>query len=426
MVNSLHKWKASWAHVTEFYCDFVFWTIQPMEYMGNTYFTLKNQVIKAERRILKELGFCVHVKHPHKIIIMYLQILGCQNNTVLAQQAWNFMNDSFRTNVFVRYHPETIGCACIFLSARQLGICLPTRPPWWELFGAKLEDLEEISLTLLSLYTRRKANIDTLQKTVGEIRKDLEQKKKESTKPDGAVTAGNSTPNLSPAGGSSALRCESRTGTGSRPSSPSKNSPPSNVNPPGSKKKNSSKAEQDTKPGRKDRPVTQASRRSRSPVDRRSRSRSKSPTHSRSRSRSRSYSISISPDILSRSEPESSDESPEKQKGAIQSKRRRSPVRGRDEEKRVRPAKYDGEFVRKKSRTDVSVNSFKREKARERSRSPLSRSRSKSRSRSRSPGRSKRHRGKYERERETKKRAERHRDRNGVDYRSKDRGRHRR
>ena len=173
-------------------------------------------------------------------------------------------------------------------------------------------------------------------------------------------------------------------------------------------------------------PVTQASRRSRSPVDRRSRSRSKSPTRSRSRSRSRSYSISISPDILSRSEPESSDESPEKQKGAIQSKRRRSPVRGRDEEKRVRPTKYDGEFVRKKSRADVSVNSFKREKARERSRSPLSRSRSKSRSRSRSPGRSKRHRGKYERDRETKKRAERHRDRNGVDYRSKDRGRHRR
>ena len=33
------------------------------------------------------------------------------------------MNDSFRTNVFVRYPPETIGCACIFLSARQLGVC---------------------------------------------------------------------------------------------------------------------------------------------------------------------------------------------------------------------------------------------------------------------------------------------------------------
>ena len=32
------------------------------------------------------------------------------------------MNDSLRTNVFVRYTPETIACACIFLAARQLQV----------------------------------------------------------------------------------------------------------------------------------------------------------------------------------------------------------------------------------------------------------------------------------------------------------------
>ncbi len=32
------------------------------------------------------------------------------------------MNDSFRTNVFVQYHPETIACACIYLAARQLQV----------------------------------------------------------------------------------------------------------------------------------------------------------------------------------------------------------------------------------------------------------------------------------------------------------------
>ena len=35
--------------------------------LDGSYISLKNQVIKAERRILKELGFCVHVKHPHKV-----------------------------------------------------------------------------------------------------------------------------------------------------------------------------------------------------------------------------------------------------------------------------------------------------------------------------------------------------------------------
>lgn len=40
--------------------------IKPMQ-IDEMYSEIKNQVIKAERRILKELGFCVHVKHPHKV-----------------------------------------------------------------------------------------------------------------------------------------------------------------------------------------------------------------------------------------------------------------------------------------------------------------------------------------------------------------------
>jgi len=34
------------------------------------------------------------------------------------------MNDSFRTNVFVRFRPETIACACIYLASRNLQVKL--------------------------------------------------------------------------------------------------------------------------------------------------------------------------------------------------------------------------------------------------------------------------------------------------------------
>ena len=44
------------------------------------YSETKNQVIKAERRILKELGFCVHVKHPHKVICFNLIPVVLENN----------------------------------------------------------------------------------------------------------------------------------------------------------------------------------------------------------------------------------------------------------------------------------------------------------------------------------------------------------
>uniref|UniRef100_A0A8C0V8W7 Cyclin-like domain-containing protein n=1 Tax=Cyanistes caeruleus TaxID=156563 RepID=A0A8C0V8W7_CYACU len=38
--------------------------------LDQEYVNLKNQIIKAERRVLKELGFCVHVKHPHKRLLL--------------------------------------------------------------------------------------------------------------------------------------------------------------------------------------------------------------------------------------------------------------------------------------------------------------------------------------------------------------------
>lgn len=105
------------------------------------------------------------------------------------------MNDSLRTNVFVRFQPETIACACIYLAARALQVSavlpfcrlqllevqfqeavavravdpwsqcsfvpslqipLPTRPHWFLLFGTTEEEIQEICLTTLKLYTRKK------------------------------------------------------------------------------------------------------------------------------------------------------------------------------------------------------------------------------------------------------------------------------
>ena len=45
------------------------------------------------------------------------------------------MNDSLRTDVFVRYPPETIAVACIYLSARKLKEPLPKNPSWFEVLG---------------------------------------------------------------------------------------------------------------------------------------------------------------------------------------------------------------------------------------------------------------------------------------------------
>ncbi|CAL8353476.1 cyclin-L1 isoform X1 [Gadus morhua] len=138
------------------------------------YVNTKAQVIKTERRVLKELGFCVHVKHPHKVIVMYLQVLECEKNTPLVQMAWNYMNDSLRTDVFLRYSAETVACACIYLSARALQIPLPEQPAWFLLFGSAEEDLKEICRRILRLYALPSVSLAALLLQVDKCRQAMD------------------------------------------------------------------------------------------------------------------------------------------------------------------------------------------------------------------------------------------------------------
>uniref|UniRef100_A0A915MBZ3 Uncharacterized protein n=1 Tax=Meloidogyne javanica TaxID=6303 RepID=A0A915MBZ3_MELJA len=145
-----------------------------LELGGSKYMDMKNNVIKSERRLLNVLGFVVHVHHPHKLIYIYLHILGLlrkesdpnatkeqiNRSKELLQKAWSYMNDGLRTDMFLRYTPETIACACIQLAAKTVEqpVILPKSPfPWFELFDASDRDIRLISQMLMCLYTRTKA-----------------------------------------------------------------------------------------------------------------------------------------------------------------------------------------------------------------------------------------------------------------------------
>ncbi|KAF0721252.1 cyclin-L1-like [Aphis craccivora] len=148
--------------------------------LDQNYVQKKMQVIKAERRVLKELGFCVHVKHPHKLIVMYLQALGFEKHQSIMQMSWNYMNDSLQTDVFVQFYPETIACACIYLSARKLRIPLPKSPAWYSLFNSNETDIQDICRKILKLYLRPKVITEDLEKRVEESKKEYDYAKEKA------------------------------------------------------------------------------------------------------------------------------------------------------------------------------------------------------------------------------------------------------
>lgn len=66
------------------------------------------------------------------------------------------MNDSLRTDVFVRYPPETIAVACIYLSARRLSVPLPRNPAWFEVLGVEEDDIKDCCYRMICLYDMKK------------------------------------------------------------------------------------------------------------------------------------------------------------------------------------------------------------------------------------------------------------------------------
>ncbi|XP_053693348.1 cyclin-L1 [Sabethes cyaneus] len=255
------------------------------------YINLKSQVIKAERRVLKELGFCVHVKHPHKIIVMYLKYLELEKHHMM-QMAWNFMNDSFRTDVFVRYQPETIACACIYLTARKQNIPLPSNPAWYLIFRVSEEDMLDVCYRIMALYKRAKPNAEALEEAVDSLKKKYQEQKKkdrsETNTPPAVVTVDRNNGSHNAWGGfiSRALPVTSNTDNNGN-----------NNNEKDTKKSHSKSGSRSPRSRSRSRSRTPSRSRSHSPSrssHSKTRSRSRTPV-SRSRSRSRSSAAAHSP-----------------------------------------------------------------------------------------------------------------------------------
>eukprot|EP00743_Colponemidia_sp_Colp-15_P010261 GILK01011283.1.p1 GENE.GILK01011283.1~~GILK01011283.1.p1 ORF type:complete len:282 (-),score=39.11 GILK01011283.1:167-967(-) len=133
-----------------------------LDLTSQKFFDMQDELVKTERVILKELGFMLYIitNHPHKFILQYIKVLDASKE--IAQCAWNFLNDSMRTTLCVRFPPEVLACSAIFLASRFMQYRLPDHLKWWELFDTSRSQLEEVSAEILSLYKRPKITSDSL------------------------------------------------------------------------------------------------------------------------------------------------------------------------------------------------------------------------------------------------------------------------
>uniref|UniRef100_A0A8C3WP31 Cyclin L2 n=1 Tax=Catagonus wagneri TaxID=51154 RepID=A0A8C3WP31_9CETA len=255
----------------------------------------------------------------------------------------NYMNDSLRTDVFVRFQPESIACACIYLAARTLEVPLPNRPHWFLLFGTTEEEIQEICLKILQLYTRKKVDLTLLEGEVEKRRHALDEAKAQAK-------------GLLP-GGTQALESTSRFSPAPKPGSPqegrgSKPSPLSG--------KSAKRRTEGAKKAKADSPVNGLPKGRGSRSGSHEQSYSRSPSRSASPKRRKSDSGSTSGGSKSQSRSRSRSDSPPRQahRGAAY---KGSKVRGY---RKAQDCKFSSQKPRKsRSRSSSRSRSRSRERA---------------------------------------------------------------
>lgn len=133
------------------------------------YQSLREATLAAEKRILTELGYQVYrlTSHPYTYLLTYVEMLG--GDRVLAQVAWNYVNDSYRSTLCVCFPPHFLAVAAIYLASRKLKSELFTvSSPWWEIFQVSKQQLDLVCGEILLLYDYQKTYeedvIELLQK----------------------------------------------------------------------------------------------------------------------------------------------------------------------------------------------------------------------------------------------------------------------
>ncbi|RXG51720.1 hypothetical protein Avbf_16724 [Armadillidium vulgare] len=95
------------------------------------YFELRDSLVESELLLMRMLKFDLHVDLPHKYLLFYLNTLKdwmgpkMSQDFPIAQISWTLLLDIHQVPVVLKYSPQAIAAAVIFLTFQIYGIRIP-------------------------------------------------------------------------------------------------------------------------------------------------------------------------------------------------------------------------------------------------------------------------------------------------------------
>lgn len=146
-------------------CYRTMYSDKPALDIGSTYWALREAVTQCELVLLRALKFHVSFIHPHKYLLHYIKSLyDWMHPTVvekfpIGRTAWGILRDSYHGSLSLRYDPEHIAVAALYLSMHSFGIEVPSSQDaeyqWWEALveDLRIERIRRICKEIMEVYS---------------------------------------------------------------------------------------------------------------------------------------------------------------------------------------------------------------------------------------------------------------------------------
>lgn len=121
------------------------------------YWRWRDTILASESTLLEALCFDLQVEQPHRLLFDFLCFFRMDDNKLLRNAAWAFINDVAPTVLCLQFTSRTIAAAAIYASARHTGVAFRDDDlgrPWWEQIAVDVKEVRAACNRIAEIYER--------------------------------------------------------------------------------------------------------------------------------------------------------------------------------------------------------------------------------------------------------------------------------